>query len=299
MDKTYWDDSVMVFLGLLLDLINRRVCLPQEKVDKTLLIQSMMNKRNSKVTVKQVQQVCGILNFLGRAIVPGRAFTRRLYSILGGDVNHTKLLPHHHVRLTKENKLDLELWKVFLSNQAAYSRNFMDFLLETNAQEIPFFSDASKNPELGCGAYSEMEWFSKQWDKDFITKYDPSITYLELFGLTVAVKLWIHKYKDQHVIIHCDNQTVVQMINNSTSSCKNCMLLIRIVVMECLIWNVRLFALYVSTKSNGIADALSRLEYIRFHRLTEGKDMKPMGCKIPEILWPMNKLWRDETNKSY
>ena len=50
-----------------------------------------------KITVLQLQKICGILNFLGHTIVPGRAFTRRLYSNLA----HVNLKPHHHVRVTE------------------------------------------------------------------------------------------------------------------------------------------------------------------------------------------------------
>ena len=46
------------------------------------------------------------------------------------------------------------------------------------------------------------------------------------------------------------------MINNSTSSCKNCMVLIRIITAESILRNVRIFAKHVSTKNNGKADAL-------------------------------------------
>ena len=44
------------------------------------LIEEVMQKRTKKLTIKKLQQICGLLNFLSRAIVPGRTFTRRLYT---------------------------------------------------------------------------------------------------------------------------------------------------------------------------------------------------------------------------
>ena len=49
--------------------------------------------------------------------------------------------------------------------------------------------------------------------------------------------------------------------------------------------NFRIFAHYVSTKSNDFAESLSRLQFNQFHNLSKGK-----MCKYPELLpsisWP-------------
>ena len=54
------------------------------------------------------------------------------------------------------------------------------------------------------------------------------------------------------------------MINNSSAKCKNCMVLIRMIVLEGLVCNTRVFAKYVRSKDNDKADALSRLQWTRF-----------------------------------
>ena len=80
MEKTFWSETKMIFLRLLIDGENRMICLPKEKIMKAidLIVEVLYCK---KTTVRKMQQICGFLNFLGRGIVPGRAFTRRLYSI--------------------------------------------------------------------------------------------------------------------------------------------------------------------------------------------------------------------------
>ena len=59
-----------------------------------------------------MQELCGFLNFLGRAIIPGRAFTRRLYNcdkVIDKKTGLTiTLKQHHHFKLTQEMRLDLE-----------------------------------------------------------------------------------------------------------------------------------------------------------------------------------------------
>ena len=76
MEKTEWGTTLIVFLGMLIDARNRIVSIPAQKIEKAvLLISEVLCKKNRKLTVKQLQKICGFLNFLGRAIVPGRAFT--------------------------------------------------------------------------------------------------------------------------------------------------------------------------------------------------------------------------------
>ena len=105
LEKTFWATTSLVFFGLLIDTIRQYVCVPIEKLDRAVkLISDILDKTSGKVTVKQLQKICRFLNFLGRCIVPGRAFTRRLYAKLGSSMK-----PHHHIRINGEMQLDLEM----------------------------------------------------------------------------------------------------------------------------------------------------------------------------------------------
>ena len=46
-----------------------------------------------------------------------------------------------------------------------------------------------------------------------LKKFKPSIEYLELYAVTAAVLTWIHQFKNRRIILFCDNQSVVDMIN--------------------------------------------------------------------------------------
>ena len=100
------------------------------------------------------------------------------------------------------------------------------------------YSDASRNFKKGFGAFCDSQWTFGVWNELFMSRAEPSIEYLELFGVAVAVLLWIHKYQNKWVILFCDNESVVHMVNNSSSSCKNCMVLIRIITLHSLLNNV-------------------------------------------------------------
>ena len=59
-----------------------------------------------------------------------------------------------------------------------------------------------------------------KWNKQFIAEQDPSISYLELFAVTAGLLNWMHKFKNMCIVLHCDNQGVVDMINTSSSKCR-------------------------------------------------------------------------------
>ena len=262
LEKTFWSTTLLVFLGLLIATVNQIICIPVEKLEKALdWFDYFLNKRNRKVTVLQVQKMCGTLNFISRCIIPGRAFTRRLYVMAGEN-----LKSYHHVRVTAENRLDLQVWRKFLTDHIAFSRPFMDLCI-TSAEDLDMYSDATKSWKRGVGAYCKKEWVAAKWSKKFINECDPSIEFLELYGVVTAVLLWIKDYPNRRVCLFTDNQSVKNIVNNNSSGCKSCMVLIRLMVLECLIHNVRVFAKYVPTDENGKADALSRLDLDRFRRL--------------------------------
>ena len=285
LEKTVWGNTLMVFLGLMLDSVNQVVCIPIEKITKAqMLIDSLLNKKSKKATVLEIQKLCGFLNFLCKCIIPGRVFMMRTYALVS-----SKLKPHHHIRIKQETRMDLLMWKKFLSYPEICCRPFMEFTSLT-AVDIDMYSDASKSFSKGFGAYCHNRWTYGIWDYDFMIQADPSIEYLELFAVTVAVLKWIKLFNNNRIYLFCDNQSVCHMINNTSSKCRNCMVLLRIIVLEGLIRNVRIYAKHVKTKLNGKADALSRLQFKRFWRLS-GDNMDAFPSSIPEEIWPINKIW--------
>ena len=74
MEKTKSAYTKLVFLGILIDGENMCLVIPQEKLTKAMRMINWAQEK-VKVTVKTIQQLTGVLNFLCKAIVPGRTFT--------------------------------------------------------------------------------------------------------------------------------------------------------------------------------------------------------------------------------
>ena len=81
------------------------------------------------------------------------------------------------------------------------------------------------------------------------------------------------------------------MINNSSSSCQNCMVLIRKITLYSLVHNIRVFAKYISMVDNSLSDSLSRFHTMRFWKLVQekGLTMDKNPTLIPKELWPPEK----------
>ena len=107
------------------------------------------------------------------------------------------------------------------------------------ANVLNFYSDASLNPKFGMGAVYHNRWLYMQWNEQFIRKQKPSIEFLELYALAIALLKWgtSSELRNTRVIIFCDNEAVVHMINGMASSCTQCMKLIRVIVLDCLQFN--------------------------------------------------------------
>ena len=101
-EETEWPKPLMVFLGMLLNGLSKTITLPQEKIDKArYLLKTAIDIK--KVTVNFIQKLTSKINFLNRAIIPGRAFTRGMYSKLCTKTKSGESLKlHHHIYLNAD-----------------------------------------------------------------------------------------------------------------------------------------------------------------------------------------------------
>ena len=143
------------------------------------------------------------------------------------------------------------------------------------------------------GAYCGNSWMAMKWNKGFIASKKPSIDYLELYALTAAIITWVPNYKNRFLRLYCDNNAVCGMVNKSSMGKKNCMVLVRLIVLTCLVNNVSIKVEYIKTLDNDIADSLSRQQWSRFKYLTRKLRMDKSCTPIPKELLPMESLWLD------
>ena len=293
-EKTEWASTRCVFLGIMMDGGHHVLSIPEEKRTRAVnLLTRTIAKRKS--TVKELQKLSGYLNFLTKAIFPGCTFTRRMYAKF--QLAALKLKPHHHITLDEEFKSDAEVWLKFLEldSGSVVCRPWVDLDKFNSSTELNFWTDASgaKDGTGGLGCLFNNHWIAAKWDVEFLKEKNPSIEFLELHALTTGLLAWASKLKNSRIIVFCDNQAVVGMVNKLSSGCKQCMNLLRLIVLNGLKNNFRVFTKYISTSDNFLSDALSRGKIAKFHRKAKeiGLQVNLVPDGIPEELWPIEKVW--------
>ena len=153
--------------------------------------------------------------------------------------------------LDSEFRFDCNLWLTFLMKyrDEAICHPMMDIDSPgITAKQLKFYSDASASKILGFGAVYETNWLFGQWETNYIQRHQPSIEYLELYALVAAVRTWEKRIQNIHMVLYCDNQSIVEMVNSQVSKCKNCMFLLRLLMLNNLVNNRRIFCMTHSFK---------------------------------------------------
>ena len=306
MEKTEWAMNQIVFLGVLFDGLNMCLAIPEDKVTKAIdKIGAIVFKK--KTTVKALQSLTGLLNFFNRALVPARAFTRRMYAKIpavfdtSSDEKNQKirtgLKPYHHVSLDAEFVANCLIWFTFLKQAQkrvlSICRPFVDLEQEISSTDVGFYSDASKSTVKGIGCVFKNRYIFAKYEPNYIRDFDPSIQYLELLALCMGIFTWSEELSNARVIIYCDNNAVKSMVNFTTSHCRNCMYLIRILVLSNLKYHRRIFVRHIASGKNVLADSLSRLNFRRFWD-NAPENMNKEADQLPTELWPASKIWQFE-----
>ena len=250
----------LTFLGFEIDTVDMCVKLPIDKLIKcNRLIDRVLLRR--KVKVRDIQSVCGLLQWACKAIVPGRAFLRRLYDALG------IASPYYWRRVTVEMREDLLVWKTFL----AYY-NGRNIMLSTKlSPHFYLYSDASKSIGYGC-VINNKQWFYGVWPN---TWQPFSIIVLELCPILLALATWAPLLANKTVHVYTDNLGLVSALNSQSVKDRTLMALIRRVVFLLLHFNILLFAIHISGSKNLLADSLSRGRVNFFQSMCPDADVVP------------------------
>ncbi|KAF0297733.1 hypothetical protein FJT64_004824 [Amphibalanus amphitrite] len=134
-DKTVLPCQRLTFLGVELDVAERVLRLPTDKVERARDAVADLSRRR-KAPLRQVQTCIGLLNFACLAVPLGRPFLRRLSDLCAGVRR-----PHHRVSLTRASRLDMSAWLLFL--QHFNGRSLLDERRWTQAAAVCLETDAS------------------------------------------------------------------------------------------------------------------------------------------------------------
>ena len=223
---------------------------------------SAMQARN-KCTKREMLSLVGSLSFACKVIVPGRSFLSRLINL-----TCTVREMYHKLYLNKQVRKDLILWEKFLTSWNG--RNFFLEKLTTPSEKIEFFTDAASTK--GYGAYFQGRWFSAPWESH---QLQYSMSAMELYPIVVSALVWGQMWERKRIVVHCDNEGTVGVINKGYCSKSPIAELLRELMFCSMTNNFQLKAVHIPGKKNIKADLLSRLQIHQFHQLFPEADQQP------------------------
>lgn len=255
--------TCITFLGFLIDSVNLKIKLPNEKKNNIIRLAShYLNQKKCKI--RDLAKFIGILVAACPGVKYGflycKALEREKFLALrkyNGNYNAVMLIP-------EKVKSDILWWK----NNT--SEAFNDIRYDTF--HITIFTDASLTGWGACCGHNRTHGFWSEPQRRL------HINNLELLAIFHGIQCYAKSLKNLNVLIRCDNTTAVSYINRMGSiQFPGLCSLSKQIWQWCEERNLWLFASYIPSKDNAIADAESRrlsvdtewsLSRNAFHQLT-------------------------------
>jgi hypothetical protein len=234
----------LTFLGITLDSVAMTLALPHDKiVQLTAELTRMVTA--TKVTKRQIQSLCGRLNWATQVIYGGRFHLRRLL-----DKMNTLQKPWHRARTTLDMKADIQWWLEILP----FFNGQMP-MVDTRPA-APVSIDACT---AAAGAFYLDQYIYTPWDTAWPQVAGEHINHKEVLALYPAVCAWAPLWRDKKIFVHCDNQTACAIINRGHCKHPLVMDVLRRIYHMSVGYNFRLRAVYYPGAANRLADCASRL----------------------------------------
>ena len=159
--KTIGPTLQLQYLGIILDTDKMEAILPEDKLSRIIRILDLLESKHI-ISKKELLSLLGHLNFASRVIPQGRSFVSYLLSL----ATTVKAL-HHHVRLDKECRLDIAMWRRF------DECHFYGMSIAARLRQMPDFERAIARRDI------EMAMFNAQCSiSNIVTVADDGIVNL-------------------------------------------------------------------------------------------------------------------------
>ena len=248
MDKAVEPTQIIEFLGVLYNLIDMTIELPQDKLQQ---LKDELHRwvKFSYVTRNQLQKMAGKLQFVANCVCAGRVLINRLYDAISSmQDGHRYIMPEQVLR-------DLCWWKKFLYT---YNGKSIMWLVHKEKIDNLVATDASL---MGLGGFSHGNYFRKNVNMEHLGieyGHELNIAHLELLAIIVAVRIWKDTIRGKKFVISCDNQAVVMIINHGRSRNQLLQNMLRQLMYELAMLDAELHVKHIFGVSNTIPDILSR-----------------------------------------
>ena len=263
--KTIWPTTCIDFLGLELDSEAMEARLPPDKLE--YLHGALVTWRQKRFCqLLELQELIGFLQFASQVIPRSRSFIRRL-------IRFSTSFPHQFSirRIPNSAKADVAWWSAFASHWNGVR------LLNASRPIVVVHTDASG--VKGIGGHLGKEWFATRVPRRYREK---DIQVKEFYAILHAVLCWGGAWKGSHVVFHCDNQAVVDVLNTGTNRSDGTMHLMRTLQLLAAALDFSFTSFWISSEDNAVADAASRFMYTQLFKFAPHLNKTPTSTN-PQI----------------
>ena len=232
------------FLGLCLDSEKMTIELPKDKRNSTLKLINKYSKLK-KCKIRDFASFIGTLGFCCQAAKYGWAYVKNFERL------KIKALANHNNSFEAVLELDLDLEEDFEWWRSNILKIYKPIQILKFSLEI--FTDSSKT---GWGVCCKNERIHGFWSTKERTYH---INLLEILAAFFGLKSFVKDMKNCNILLRCDNTTAITYINKMGGTLsKDLNIASKQIWKWCESRNIFIFASYIRSKDNVIADFESR-----------------------------------------
>ena len=241
-EKAVPPSSVVEFLGVLFNAKTQTMEVTPQKLEDIHQI-TLQWLHKTQCTRTELEELIGKLQFVAACVRPGRIFIGRLLEQL------RSMKRHIYYSIDYNTHKDVYWWHKFLPTYDGVSIMWMEMF-----QEDTIFSTDACLTGLG----------GVLWGKAYFRRSLPivyrtfNIAYLEMLAIIVALKAWGEVLENKRILVKCDNEAVVQVINSGRAFETFLLGGMREICYLAATYRFEIRCVHVPTKFNCIPDALSR-----------------------------------------
>jgi hypothetical protein len=241
--KVVGPTQCLTFLGVQ---INTNTCSLSLGSDKLQQLKAQLQRfsNRKRATRKQLESLCGTLNWASYVVRGGRFFLRRILDLI--KPLHQQ---QHKIRLSQAFYVDLQWW-------LSYVCVFNGTVYYHDKPSHHIFVDACN---VSTGAFYQGDWLYSPFHCDLPAATGLHINYKEVVAVTQAVSRWAPRFQDGNLIVHTDSTVTKAIINKGYSSNPFVNCLLRKMAWDCAKLNCNIRAVHIAGAINIMADTISRL----------------------------------------
>lgn len=245
----------MVGLGVLFNTLSMTVSISQDRLSEIIvLVNSWVGKQTANL--KEVQSLLGKLSFVAACVRPARIFLSRMFAVI------SKFPKNRRIAISEEFRKDLFWWQNFMPLYNGVSMMCPD---QWSRPDGIFASDACLT---GCGAWipDTRDYFHMEFPQFILDIEGIHINALEFLAVIVSCKVWGDQWSGSRILIQCDNEPTVSVINNQKAGDPFMQSCLRELFFICAKYDFEVRAIHIPGVSNRIPDFLSRFHLAKRFR---------------------------------